>query len=105
MAGQGQAATHFISPVFEWAQNDDAMIPEADQDRAIELLEQAGYSTDGSGESLEVTIDVFDSGAFLDMATVIQDQLSQIGVSLSINSMEYAAWQEKLIQIVTINLV
>ncbi|PAE29265.1 hypothetical protein CHI07_10345 [Paenibacillus sp. 7884-2] len=93
----GEAATHFLSPSYEWALDDDYLVPEQNQELAKAKLEEAGLEPDGNGNYLSVSIDIFESGNFSDIATVVKEQLSQVGIYLTINSSEYAAWQEKVV--------
>ncbi|MDP4095270.1 ABC transporter substrate-binding protein [Paenibacillus sp. P96] len=97
MKGQGQASTTFISPVYEWALSDEYKVPGYDPERAKQLLEEAGLTPDGSGNYLSVTFKMFEGGAFSDIATVVKDQLSQVGIDVKLNVMDYATWEEEVV--------
>lgn len=86
-------AEYFLTPVYDWAMNDDYKIPTYDPDKAEELLQEAGYTKDNNGNYLEIVFDVFESGSFLDIAKIVQFQLGEVGIDIELNVMEYAAWQ------------
>lgn len=94
--GDGEVAEYFLSPVYSWAVSEEYKVPEFDQEKAKELLEQAGYTADKDGNYLSITFDVFESGFYGDIGTVIKDQLRQVGINVELNILEYATWQQKV---------
>lgn len=94
----GQKATAYLSPVFEWAVNSDAdaAVPAFDLDKAKSYLEQAGLTPDANGIYKTVEVDTYNYEPFPELAAVLKDQLSKIGIEVKINMLEYAAWEEKV---------
>ncbi len=93
----GAKAEYFITPLQEDFVDPNYTMPERDVDYAMELLESAGYEKDEDGYYLHTTIDCFESGNFADVAQIVKANLDEAGIDLSINMMEYAAWQDKVI--------
>lgn len=96
LRGQSQVAEHFLSPAYEWVLSDEYTVPGQNQERARELLEEAGYSEDSDGYYFSIDFNMFEAGSYVDMATVIQEQLRQVGIDVHLNVMEYASWQEQV---------
>lgn len=94
----GLKSTQWISPVFEWAVNTDeeATVPSYDLDKAKEYLEKTGLTPDANGVYLNVTLDTYNYEPFPDSALVLKDQLAKLGIDVTINMLEYAAWEEKI---------
>lgn len=44
-----------------------------------------------------MTVDTYNYEPFPDMALVLKDQMAKIGIEVTINMLEYAAWEEKVI--------
>ncbi len=93
----GAVAEGFYTPTIGWAYNADAKLPDVDIAKAKQLLEQAGYTADANGTYLSVTLTTFNIDPFPDAATVIKDNLKQIGVDVTINLLEQAAWIQQLV--------
>lgn len=96
VGGAGQQSETFISPVFTDFVDENYKMPETDVDKAMELLEQAGYTKDASGYYFEVELTLFESGNFKDIGTIIQANLAKAGIKVKLNVMEMAAWQTKV---------
>lgn len=94
LKGNGAVAEYYISPLFEWALNEDAKIPAQDIDAVHALLEEAGYTADANGIYMSVTIDTF--SGFESSLVVAQSNLKDAGIDLVINNLEYSAWVEKV---------
>lgn len=92
----GAVAEYFISPLQVDYVDEQYKMPERDVQKAMELMEQAGYTKDADGFYLHATMDVFESGNFGDIAQIIKANLAEAGIDLTINMMEYAAWGEKV---------
>lgn len=91
--GQGQSASTFLSPVFDWAVASEYAKPATDVEKAKQLLEQAGLTPDKNGFYLRATLDIFQYNVYQDIATVIKDQLAKAGIDITINVSDYAAWE------------
>jgi peptide/nickel transport system substrate-binding protein len=62
-----------------------------DSEKALSLLKEAGYGENGKKLSLEITVaSVYTM--HVDTAQVIADQLSKIGINVSIKLVEWPAW-------------
>lgn len=94
--GSGIPAEYMISPVFSEYLDDNYKLPERNIEEAQKLLEQAGLTKDADGFYLHLTLDVFESGNWKDLAAVIQQNVKEAGIDLKVNMMEMAAWQEKV---------
>lgn len=93
--GKGKAET-FISPLQTDYVDENYKMPERDINKAMELLESAGYTKDADGFYLHTTFDCFESGNFADVAQIVKANLAEAGIDITINMMEYAAWGEKV---------
>lgn len=95
--GVFQAAKGFYSPAVKWAYNDKDVLPDKDTSKAKELLEKAGLKPDKDGNYLSLELIVFKADPFPDIATVIKEDLKQIGINVKINIVEDAAWTQKVL--------
>ena len=95
--GSGVPAEYMISPVFSNYVKDEYKLPERNVEEAQRLLEEAGLTKDADGYYLHVTLDCFESGNWNDLAAVIQQNLKEAGIDMTINMMEMAAWQDKVL--------
>lgn len=94
LKGVGQKAEYFISPVYDWALNENAKLPERDIEKAKSLLEEAGYKADENGIYFSTTIDTFPG--FEDVVEVVQANFKEFGIDLKVNAMDDAAYDEKV---------
>jgi peptide/nickel transport system substrate-binding protein len=94
----GLKATEYMSPVYEWAVNTDkeAKVPEFNIDKAKEYMAKTGLKPDSNGVYLKVTVDTYNFEPFPDLVQVMKEQLGKIGIEVTINMLEYAAWDEKV---------
>lgn len=94
----GMKATAYMSPVFSWAVNSDeeAKVPEFNIDKAKEYMAKTGLKPDSDGVYLKLTVDTYNYEPFPDMVQVMKEQLKKIGIDVTINMLEYAAWDEKV---------
>jgi len=91
--GSGAPAVGPFGPSSGWAPEGAAATP-VDLDGARALLEQA----DVDPESLSIELMAYnDRPEFADVAAVIQDQLSQLGIKVKIRSGEYAALEPDML--------
>lgn len=96
VGGAGAKAEYFLSPVFEDYVNDDYKLPETNVDKAMALLEEAGYTKNDDGYYLEAEFDYFVSGNFGDIASIVAANLEKAGIKLKLNALEMSAWQQKV---------
>lgn len=91
-----------IYPETSWVYNPDVPCYEYDPDKAIEMFEAAGYTfedgqlLDENGEQLTLTL-IYgpNTSQTLELLSVaIQDYLSDVGVNVEIQSMEWASFLE-----------
>lgn len=94
----GMKAETYMSPLYEWAVNDskEARIPEYNLEKAKEYMSKTHLKPDANGVYAKLTIDTYNYEPFPDMIQVVKEQLSQIGIDVTINMLEYAAWDEKV---------
>lgn len=90
----GSISEYFISPLYDWAINEDVKTPTRDVEKAIGLIEKAGYEKDKDGFYFETTIDTFPGW---DAVTeVLKEQFKEIGIDLKVNAMDDPAYDEKV---------
>jgi peptide/nickel transport system substrate-binding protein len=92
LKGVGQKSRYFMTPMYDWAINKEAVMPERNIEKAKKIMEQAGLKPDKNGVYLKVRFDYFSSSPFPDIAIVVKDSLKDAGIDLTLNMMEYAAW-------------
>lgn len=94
--GTGAVASTFISPVFSDFVDETYQMPERDVEKAMQILEEAGFTKDADGFYIHAQMDTFGS-SFNDIATTVAANLKEIGIDLKINNMEMGAWQDKVL--------
>ena len=77
-----------------WGFYDDMEGFDYDLDRAKALMAEAGYPDGG----ITTTLTYSTSGAYANIATVIQDNLSKIGITVTLNPMEDATLKETCVK-------
>jgi peptide/nickel transport system substrate-binding protein len=94
----GQKATTYMSPLYDWAVNSDpeAAVPAFNIDTAKEYLSKTSLTPDADGIYLKLTVDTYNYEPFPDLVQVMKSQLAKIGIEITINLLEYAAWDEKV---------
>jgi peptide/nickel transport system substrate-binding protein len=94
LKGTGEPAISMLNP-GTWGFTDDIPVYEYDPDRARELLEEAGH-----GDGLEISMWVPESGSGMQspvpMATVIQANWADVGVTAEIQTFEWGAFLDTL---------
>ncbi|MEG1028156.1 MAG: ABC transporter substrate-binding protein, partial [Oscillospiraceae bacterium] len=90
----GLKAEYYISPLYDWALNKDAKIPDRDLEKANALLDEAGLTKNDKGIRFETTIDTF--GGYDEPLKVIQSNFKEMGIELSINTLDDPAYDEKV---------
>jgi peptide/nickel transport system substrate-binding protein len=83
--------------LIEWASNSEETSPKFNTEKAIQILESAGYTKDANGFYVSgLTIDVFDGGGYPDAAKLIEASLEKAGIDLEVEVHEFNAWFEKV---------
>ncbi|AFZ74439.1 ABC transporter substrate-binding protein [Natronobacterium gregoryi] len=103
LEGVDEPAVGPISPALsDWA-NPDLEEPLYDPDRARDLLDDAGWTGDGGGdertrggEPLSVEVVTYDARSLPLIAEVIQGQLADVGIDLSIELVEYGTMLDRV---------
>lgn len=103
--GSGIRTASFISPTVAWAYNAELEPYPYDPEQAAALLDEAGWMLNEAtgirekdGVPLEFEIMLFQGSAWQsDMVLVAQDQLSQLGMDVSVAQYEGAVWLERLL--------
>lgn len=93
LAGSGAIAYGFAPEAIAWAYNGEDIMPERDVEKAIAILEEAGYTKDADG--YYVTLNAPTMTEFVDMTNVFKDSLKDIGINVVISAMEAGAWMEE----------
>ncbi len=94
----GMIAEYYVSPLFGWAVNENAPVPGYDLDKALSYMEQTGLTKDAGGFYLRVTLDTMNYSPFPDLAQVFKSQMAKIGIDVTINMLEYASYDEKVVK-------
>jgi peptide/nickel transport system substrate-binding protein len=103
---QGRAsalATH-VTPAYKQWFNSAIPVPKRSLDQARQLLKSAGFSwrpdgslVDAAGQKVEFSILVSSSnGQRIQMATLVQDDLKQLGMKVSVASIEFRAMLDRV---------
>lgn len=93
LKGNGALSEYYISPMYDWALNQDAKIPARDAAKVKALLEEAGYTPDANGIYLSFEVVTF---GFDDVLVVAQANLKEVGIDMKINKLEMTAWIDKI---------
>ena len=94
----GLEAKHFLSPLYEWAVDPGVTLPEFDLEKANQLMAETGLTKDANGNYLSVTVDTLNYAPFPDIAQVFKSQMAKIGIDVTINMVEYALFDEKVVR-------
>lgn len=92
---RGSVSKYFIPPQYDWAINKDVVSPQRDVEKAVSLIEDAGYTKNEDGYYFETTIDTFPG--WDDFVVVLTEQFKEIGIKLNHNSMDDATYDEKVL--------
>ncbi|MDO4322195.1 MAG: ABC transporter substrate-binding protein [Lachnospiraceae bacterium] len=90
----GVLAEGYYTPAVEWAYNEDAVIPACDKEKAEELLQEAGLEKDSDGYYLHLSMATFNLDPFLNFSQIMKANLAEIGVDLTINTLDAGAFME-----------
>jgi len=80
-------------PPQHWAYPKDADFYPYDPDKAASMLAEEGYTKDNPLEFEILTVNVTE---YVDIATLIQNQMGQIGVVVTVTPMEKSGWVSKV---------
>lgn len=94
----GLQAEFYMSPLYDWAVNksDSARVPAYNLETAKEYMAKTGLTADSKGIYAKIELDTYNYEPFPDLAQVLKSQLAEIGIELTINMLEYGAWDEKV---------
>ncbi|MEO7132732.1 MAG: ABC transporter substrate-binding protein [Vicinamibacterales bacterium] len=87
--GQGRPATGPISHLLSWAYTPDVRQYAPDPGEARRLLDAAGYRPGSNGERLAITFT--HSQTQQRLATALRDQLSAVGITLNLRTLDFNA--------------
>jgi peptide/nickel transport system substrate-binding protein len=88
-----------LMPPEHWAYNSNIQIYDRDPQRAMQLLDEAGYpDPDGDGPQARLRLSIITSTTQLsrNIAAILQDQLRQVGIALELLSLETATMNDRL---------
>ena len=97
LKGLGAPAENYYTPSIGWAVNKNAKIPARDLDQAKKLLDEAGLKPDAKGIRIKTNLPYFTGSDWKDMATVIKENLKEVGIDVTLEELEIAAWMAKVI--------
>lgn len=84
--GAAEASTGIIAPGLPGNREKGLIPPEANLEKARELLEESGE------KNVSLTLDILNTTTYSSMAQVVQASLAQIGIDVSINILESGAF-------------
>ena len=86
--------SHMIPSLTTWYEESCETVYEYDVEKALELLAEAGYE---DGFDLEITVPSSYT-QHVDTAQVVAEQLSAIGINVTITQVEWSTWLEEVYQ-------
>lgn len=89
--GVGQCATNSLPPTLKYSIADEYEPRKRDVEKAKQLLEEAGW-----GDGFECEIATNERKQRVDMATIIKEQLSEVGITANVEVMEWSAYNDHL---------
>jgi peptide/nickel transport system substrate-binding protein len=98
------ATTAWLQGMSFWW-NPNATYPPYDPDKARQLLDQLGYKVgpDGyrtfpNGTTINLRLVIFQGATSEGIATVLKDELSRVGLKVTIEEYEIATWETKVVK-------
>lgn len=89
--GVGQVATNAVPPTLRYSIANEYKARERDVEKAKKLLEEAGYA---DGFACELATN--ERPQRVDMATIIKEQLAEVGIEVTVKVMEWSAYNDHL---------
>lgn len=89
--GLGKPASNAMPPTLKYSIGDSTKPKERDVEKAKALLKEAGYEN-----GFDTTISTNERKQRVDMATIIKEQLKDVGINVTINVMEWSAYNDLL---------
>jgi len=89
--GHAQSAESLL-PVSHWAYTNDVAHYDYDPERAVRLLDEAGYKPASDGVRLRITMKTSNVEETRLLAAVLQQQLAHVGIALQLRSYETATF-------------
>ncbi|MBG9981351.1 ABC transporter substrate-binding protein [Facklamia sp. DSM 111018] len=89
--GLGKTASGVMSPTLQYSISDSMQPRARDVEKAKKLLEEAGF-----GDGFSTSISTNENKDRIDMATAMKEQLAEVGIDVSINVLEWSAFNELL---------
>lgn len=101
--GQGYVADSILSPALAYWYNPNVTKYDHDLAKAAQELREAGFSNstgkwlDAKGRSLDFTLLIINQSPWVDMATVIQQNLAKLGISVNVVALDQTSYFAKVI--------
>lgn len=89
--GVGEVATNSLPPTLNYSIADQYQVKKRDVEKAKKLLEEAGFP---DGFACELATN--ERQQRIDMATMIKEQLSEVGIDVTVSVMEWSAYNDHL---------
>lgn len=89
--GLGKAASNSMPPTLVYSIGGETKAKERDVEKAKALLAEAGFP-----DGFDTTISTNERKQRVDMATIIKEQLKDVGINVTINVMEWSAYNDLL---------
>ncbi len=95
--GIRQPEWNFYPSIIDWVSNSDAPAPAYDVEGTKAVLEEAGFTQDADGYYVRgLVLDCFSTDSNPDIAKLIVASCEEAGIEITVNSMEYQAWTQKV---------
>lgn len=103
VGGYAEVGYSPIPPGLRFYHNADTTTYAHDKERARQMLDDAGYVMEGGsrihpdGEAMDIELSIPNTGNWPRMAEVLAQQLGEVGITVTVNSMESNAHTDKVI--------
>lgn len=96
--GQQTPENDMYPSAIAWATNNVDTAPLFDTAGARAVLEAAGYTADADGYYVRgLTLDIFEGYGYPETGQILQSNLKDAGIEVTLNVMEYNAWNAKVV--------
>lgn len=92
----GKVSEYTIPSIFSAYISNDAKLYSRDIEKAEQLLKEAGYRKNSNGCYITVDFEYFALDRNDELAQKLESQLKEAGICLNLKLLEYATWQEKV---------